>query len=273
MYLFAVLFMLVSGAAPLNAVQTLGLTSEIVAGDDDDDDDGGGDWFKESRRKDDGKAKKGDDDGDKKLPPGGVPIVGGGSDDPSYTTLLKIVNCEGEVEYITAAMDSVVKAKVNTAEKEYEKSLKKWENSEKKFKHQKKDMLFDKVKPVKPITKTIKDDLKSLSVARKYRDKLPKKDFAVYEIHLSTEVLRRVSYAGDDAFIKAVADAEYAKLYNNWVNRGGTEDEQPEKPIVRIASDPDTEKNCDKVLKKMVLEAKKKALEDKKQNQKEEGKK
>lgn len=54
-----------------------------------------------------------------------------------------------------------------------------------------------------------------------------------------------MAYAHSDVFAKAIADAEFAKVYNNWVQAGKKEGQEPKPFTVKTVSEAATKAQAD----------------------------
>ncbi len=73
-------------------------------------------------------------------------------------------------------------------------------------------------------------------------------DWAVYEITTASSVKRVLAYAGSDEFAKALADAEYARVYNQWGKNGKKVGAEPQTPTLNKVGDACNKMQAQKLL-------------------------
>lgn len=146
---------------------------------------------------------------------------------PAKVTLLRTVDHDGNVDYQTCKDAESPEKKLKELTAQYEKALAWRQKTDSTLTKQ--DLKSERTAPVKPIVEVVKKDVAKSDVTAAIKEA---KDWAVYEIAVAGQTKRVVSYARTDAFAKAVADAEFGRVYNQWVKAGRKEGQEPKPATV-----------------------------------------
>jgi hypothetical protein len=87
----------------------------------------------------------------------------------------------------------------------------------------------ERVTPVQPVVDVVKANVAKTEASAIIKDA---KDWAVYEITTDATVKRVLAYADSDVFARTLADAEYARVYNQWVKDGKKDGAEPKPSTV-----------------------------------------
>ena len=82
---------------------------------------------------------------------------------------------------------------------------------------------------MQPVVDVVKANVAKTEAAAAIKDA---KDWALYEITTDATVKRVLAYADSDVFARALADAEYARVYNQWVKDGKKDGAEPKPSTV-----------------------------------------
>jgi hypothetical protein len=151
---------------------------------------------------------------------------------PAKVTLLRMVDLEGNVDYESYKDAESANKKLKELTAQYEKALAWRQTVEATLAKQ--GLKSDHAAPVEPIVDVVKKDIAKADVAAAIKEA---KDWAIYEIAIGDRVKRVVAYAHTDAFAKALADAEFGRVYNQWVQDGRKDGQEPNPPTVTKAGD------------------------------------
>ena len=162
--------------------------------------------------------------------PGGWTTQGGGSQGsggyvkapPAKVTLTRIVDSSGNVAYEMLKDAKAIERRSQALTEAYEQAIAWREKTDKSF--EAKGLKNEKVSPVPPVVEAVKTDIAKTDANAAVRSA---KDWAVYEIVLAGRTKHVVAYAYSDAFANALAEAEFAKDYNQWVKAGKPEGQDP----------------------------------------------
>jgi len=141
---------------------------------------------------------------------------------PAKVTLARIVDSSGNVAYETLKDAKAVELQSKALTEAYEKAMAWRAKTDKSL--EAKGLKNEKASPVPPVAETIKTDITKADANAAAKSA---KDWAAYEIVLAGRTKYVVAYAHSDAFAKALADAEFAKDYNQWVKAGKPEGQEP----------------------------------------------
>jgi hypothetical protein len=147
-------------------------------------------------------------------------------------TLARLVDAEGKVDYQTFTHAAAMERRQKAMTEAYNKAVA-WREkvdaslTAKGFKN-------EKSAPVAPVVEVIKKDVTKRDASAATKDA---KDWAVYEIEMAGATKRQVAYAHSDVFAQAIADADFAKVYNKWVLAGKKEGQEPKPFTVKKVSE------------------------------------
>ncbi|MEI6211166.1 MAG: hypothetical protein WCR06_06025 [bacterium] len=147
-------------------------------------------------------------------------------------TLARLVDAEGKVDYQTFTDAAAMERRQKAMTEAYNKAVAwrvKVDGS-----LTPKGLKNEKSAPVAPFVEVIQKDVKKTDASAAIKDA---KDWAVYEIEMAGATKRLVAYAHSDVFAKAIADADFAKVYNKWVQAGKKEGQEPKPFTVKKVSD------------------------------------
>lgn len=160
---------------------------------------------------------------------GGGPTSGGGPSGggsvkapPAKVTQARIVDSSGNVAYVILKDEKAIERQSKVLTEAYEKAMAWREKTDPSF--EAKGLKNEKESPVPPVVEVVGTDITKTEANAVARSA---KDWAVYEIVLSGRTKYVVAYAYSDAFANALADAEFAKDYNQWVKAGKQEGQEP----------------------------------------------
>ncbi|MEI6210018.1 MAG: hypothetical protein WCR06_00190 [bacterium] len=162
---------------------------------------------------------------------------------PVKVTVARVVDCEGKIDYLTCKTAAEVTKRREELKNKYETALVWWKNVDESFAKQ--GLKNERVAPVEPIVDVIQADILKKEAAGAIQKT---KDWAVYEIATTPRTKRVLSYAGSDGFAKALADAEFARVYNQWVKGGKKDGEEPKAPTVSKVGDSANKEQAQKLL-------------------------
>ena len=140
---------------------------------------------------------------------------------------MRTVDCEGNVDYQTRKGAESAEKKLRDLVAQYEKDLAWWQKIEAEFAA--KGLKNERVAPVRPIIDVVKKGVAKSEATGAIKNA---RDWAVYEIAIASRVKRIAAYVNTDAFANAVADAELARVYNQWVKDGKKDGQEPKDPTV-----------------------------------------
>jgi hypothetical protein len=151
---------------------------------------------------------------------------------PAKVVLIRTVDHEGNVEYLTGKDAGSADSKLKDLTAQYEKALGWWEKTGAGMAKQ--GMKSDRVAPVKPVVEVVKKDVAKTEASAAMKSA---KDWAVYEVGAAGQTKRVVAYAHADAFAKALGEAEFGRAYNRWVKEGKKPGLEPKPASVSKVSD------------------------------------
>ena len=146
---------------------------------------------------------------------------------PVIVTLVKIVDSEGKIDYLTCKDEAAVDRKRTELTAQYEKAVAWRKQTDTAF--EKQGLKNERVTPVQPVVDVVKANVAKTEASAAIKDA---KDWAVYEITTDATVKRVLAYADSDVFARALADAEYARAYNQWVKDGKKDGAEPKPSTV-----------------------------------------
>ncbi len=146
---------------------------------------------------------------------------------PVMVTLVKIVDSEGKIDSLTCKDEAAVDRKRTELTAQYEKAVAWRKQTDTAF--EKQGLKNERPVPVQPILEVVKADIPKSEATAIIKDA---KDWAVYEITTDATVKRVLAYADSDVFARALADAEYARAYNQWVKDGKKDGAEPKPSTV-----------------------------------------
>jgi hypothetical protein len=141
---------------------------------------------------------------------------------PAKVTLMRIVDSSGNVAYEMLKDAKAIERRSQALTEAYEQAMAWRERTAKSF--EAKGLKNEKESPVPPVVEAVKTDIAKTDANAAVRSA---KDWAVYEIVLAGRTKHVVAYAYSDAFANSLADAEFAKDYNQWVKAGKPEGQDP----------------------------------------------
>ncbi len=133
----------------------------------------------------------------------------------------KLVNCWGKVTriiYGAYGNSFDLQGRKRNLQAEYEKAKRNWDKISSAG-SKPGETLNERVEPVAPIVEILANNMKKKSEAENMW--LNTLDYAVYAIRIGDTLQYHVAYAHSDAFAKALARADYAKLSNARLRSGG----------------------------------------------------
>ena len=154
---------------------------------------------------------------------GGGPSGGGSvKAPPAKVTQVRIVDSSGNVAYEMLKDAKAIERRSKVLTEAYEQAMAWRERTAKSF--EAKGLKNENESPVPPVVEVVGTDIAKTEANAAARSA---KDWAVYEIVLAGRTKHVVAYAYSDAFANALADAEFAKDYNQWVKAGKQEGQEP----------------------------------------------
>lgn len=146
---------------------------------------------------------------------------------PAKVVLLRTVDHEGNVDYQTCKNAELAEKKLKDLTADYEKALAWRQKTETSLVRQ--GLKSERAAPVQPIVDVVKRDIAKTDASAAIKEA---KDWAVYELVIAGQTKRIVSYAHVDVFAKAVAEAEFGRVYNQWIKDGRKEGQEPKPATV-----------------------------------------
>ncbi len=146
---------------------------------------------------------------------------------PAKVTLLRTVDHDGNVDYQTCRDAESAEKKLKDLTAEYEKAVAWRQKTEATLVKQ--GLKSERVAPVQPVVDVVKKDVAKADASAAIKEA---KDWAVYEIGIAGQTKRIVSYAHTDAFARAFAEAEFGRVYNQWVKEGKKDGQEPKSPTL-----------------------------------------
>jgi hypothetical protein len=161
----------------------------------------------------------------------------------SKVTLMRVVDCEGKIDYVISKDATTLEKKRTDLTAQYERAVAWRKQTDSTF--EKQGLKNERVAPVQPVMDVVKTDVAKTDVSAALRDA---KDWAVYEITTASSVKRVLAYAGSDGFANALADAEFARVYNQWVKSGKKDGAEPKPPTVSMVGEACNKMQAQKIL-------------------------
>jgi len=193
---------------------------------------------------------------------GGVRIIGGGNGSRVTGNVLKlnvltITDYKGKVQNQVVA-DAGVKKEYTKETKVYAKKIKRWLKGRKKFLAKNPKLKYEKVMPVQPFFLKDPQIFGDMITARRKQSDIAGTGWAVYKIKLGDQVLFLTGSNYTPMAVNALAMAEYAKLYNQWVKKGSYDGTGPTSPAIKKVAKDLSQKIADARRKQLVKEEKRK---------------